>query len=75
MISGSCERVKRQEPQLDDDGEAYQRQICLNKDPGEWFRLDIQDCRDVVQCTEAVSVNIFHFLLNSLFGAMQGIVG
>ena len=32
--------------------------LCSNKGPGEWFRLAVTDCRDVIQCTEAVSVSL-----------------
>jgi len=38
---------------LEDETEAFTRQLCKGKEPGEWFRLSTKDCRDVIQCTEA----------------------
>lgn len=36
--------------------EDFTKALCAEKGPGEWFRLAVTDCRDVIQCTEAVSV-------------------
>ena len=47
------DREKRQA----DDPDAFLQGICAGKGPGEWFRLELKDCRDVYQCTEGVSEN------------------
>ncbi|RXG53573.1 hypothetical protein Avbf_16881 [Armadillidium vulgare] len=44
----SGEREKRQT----EDEAAFLHEICTGKGPGEWFRLELKDCRDVYQCTE-----------------------
>ncbi len=58
-------RVKRQEA----DEEELERQLCLDKGAGEWFRLETgaDKCRDVIQCTASVSV-----LVSCLSGLMMG---
>ena len=45
-------RIKRQ----DVDEEDLEKQLCLDKGAGEWFRLETGDdkCRDVIQCTASV---------------------
>ncbi|XP_066942872.1 chitin deacetylase 1-like isoform X2 [Macrobrachium rosenbergii] len=53
----SGEIVKRQaatvsEP-TEDEADAFTKELCRDKGAGEWFRLDLNDCRDVIQCTEA----------------------
>ncbi|KAB7498765.1 hypothetical protein Anas_06332 [Armadillidium nasatum] len=49
----SGEREKRQT----EDEAAFLHEICTGKGPGEWFRLELKDCRDVYQCTEGDSQN------------------
>jgi len=37
-----------------EDTEEYEKELCKEKDAGEWFRLVAEDgdgCRDVIQCT------------------------
>jgi len=45
-------RVKRE----DVDEEELEKQLCIDKGAGEWFRLETGDdkCRDVIQCTSSV---------------------
>nr|ALC79575.1 gastrolith protein 59 [Cherax quadricarinatus] len=51
----SSTRVKRQgvSEATEEEAEAFAKALCTNKGPGEWFRLAVTDCRDVIQCTEA----------------------
>lgn len=38
--------------------ESFEKELCKDKDAGEWFRLvagDGDNCRDVIQCTSSVS--------------------
>jgi len=51
-------RVKRQatteEPKKE---ESFEKELCKDKDAGEWFRLvagEGDNCRDVIQCTSSV---------------------
>ena len=46
-------RIKRE----DLDEEDLEKQLCLDKGAGEWFRLETGEdkCRDVIQCTASVS--------------------
>ncbi|XP_050711468.1 chitin deacetylase 1-like [Eriocheir sinensis] len=39
--------------ELDAQAEDFTKALCAEKGPGEWFRLAVTDCRDVIQCTEA----------------------
>lgn len=55
------DRVKRQasteEPKKE---ESFEKELCKDKDAGEWFRLvagEGDNCRDVIQCTSSVSLN------------------
>ena len=54
-------RIKRE----DIDDEDLEKQLCLDKGAGEWFRLETGDdkCRDVIQCTASVRSS-FIFILN-----------
>lgn len=55
-------RVKRQEATTAKNEESFEKELCKDKDAGEWFRLVAGDgdaCRDVIQCTS--SVIILHF--------------
>merc|ERR1712029_946741 len=49
VFAAEVHRVKRQEA----DEEELERQLCLDKGSGEWFRLETGEdkCRDVIQCT------------------------
>merc|ERR1711884_800508 len=49
VFAAEVHRVKRQEA----DEEELERQLCLDKGAGEWFRLETGEdkCRDVIQCT------------------------
>lgn len=51
-------RVKRQESTTArNDAESFEKELCKDKDAGEWFRLVAGDgdaCRDVIQCTSSV---------------------
>lgn len=56
----NSERVKRQatteEPKKE---ESFEKELCKDKDAGEWFRLvagEGDNCRDVIQCTSSVSI-------------------
>ncbi|XP_063608497.1 chitin deacetylase 1-like isoform X1 [Penaeus indicus] len=51
----AAERVKRQavSDTTEDESEAFKRELCKDKGAGEWFRLSLGDCRDVIQCTDA----------------------
>jgi len=38
--------------------ESFEKELCKDKDAGEWFRLvagEGDNCRDVIQCTSSVS--------------------
>ncbi|KAK4293656.1 hypothetical protein Pmani_033662 [Petrolisthes manimaculis] len=35
------------------DNDDFVKALCVGKGPGEWFRLSTDDCRNVIQCTEA----------------------
>lgn len=57
--ANTFERVKRQasteEPKKE---ESFEKELCKDKDAGEWFRLvagEGDNCRDVIQCTSSVS--------------------
>lgn len=57
--ASSYDRVKRQasteEPKKE---ESFEKELCKDKDAGEWFRLvagEGDNCRDVIQCTSSVS--------------------
>ncbi|XP_042211815.1 chitin deacetylase 1-like isoform X2 [Homarus americanus] len=45
--------VKRQAEGAGDEAEAFALALCSDKGAGEWFRLAVTDCRDVIQCTDA----------------------
>lgn len=56
------ERVKRQatteEPKKE---ESFEKELCKDKDAGEWFRLvagEGDNCRDVIQCTSSVGFTL-----------------
>lgn len=41
--------------------ESFEKELCKDKDAGEWFRLvagEGDNCRDVIQCTSSVSLHI-----------------
>ncbi|XP_036345107.1 chitin deacetylase 1-like [Rhagoletis pomonella] len=55
--TASAERVRRQatteEPKKE---ESFEKELCKDKDAGEWFRLvagEGDNCRDVIQCTSS----------------------
>lgn len=53
-------RTKRQsdEPKKE---ESFEKELCKDKDAGEWFRLvagEGDNCRDVIQCTSSVSAKL-----------------
>lgn len=54
------QRVKRQsEDSTKKTEESFEKELCKDKDAGEWFRLvagDGDNCRDVIQCTTSVSL-------------------
>ena len=63
-------RIKRE----DIDDEDLEKQLCLDKGAGEWFRLETGDdkCRDVIQCTASVrSSFIFRLNLTGYIIAMR----
>ena len=40
------------------EDDSFEKELCRGKEAGEWFRLQAGDgdnCRDVIQCTSAVS--------------------
>lgn len=52
-------RTKRQsdEPKKE---ESFEKELCKDKDAGEWFRLvagEGDNCRDVIQCTSSILFN------------------
>jgi hypothetical protein len=51
--------VKRQESTTAKTEESFEKEICKDKEAGEWFRLIAGEnndaCRDVIQCTSSVS--------------------
>ena len=54
----SALRVKRQDSTTQKNEESFEKELCKDKDAGEWFRLVAGDgdaCRDVIQCTSSVS--------------------
>merc|ERR1712008_429904 len=53
-VFGQSIRINQNEaPQQEDDEDELQRQLCKDKEAGEWFRLETgkKKCRDVIQCT------------------------
>lgn len=66
--TAAAERVKRQSDTTEDESEAFKRELCKDKGAGEWFRLSLGDCRDVIQCTDAVSVLVFVCVFLVFFG-------
>jgi len=41
--------------------ESFEKELCKDKDAGEWFRLvagEGDNCRDVIQCTSSVSYKL-----------------
>lgn len=43
--------------------ETFEQELCKGKDAGEWFRLvsgDGDNCRDVIQCTSSVSLELIN---------------
>lgn len=59
-------RVKRQsDDNKKTSPEDFEKELCKDKDAGEWFRLiagDGDNCRDVIQCTSSVSFELSLFL-------------
>jgi hypothetical protein len=59
-VSANVHRVKRQsEKEEKKTEESFEKELCKDKDAGEWFRLvagDSDNCRDVIQCTSSVSL-------------------
>lgn len=55
VVGGHCIRSKRQAESGDIDPDAIIRQLCADKGPGVWFRLNSgqDDCNTVAQCTSA----------------------
>jgi len=58
-LAMGAEREKRQaaEPAAEttfdeDSADAYTKLICSDKNPQEYFRFNVQDCRKVIQCTQ-----------------------
>lgn len=73
----AAHRVKRQQEEPKKE-ESFEKELCKDKEAGEWFRLVANDgdsCRDVIQCTSSVShlffeqkpVNHFYIMLISHF--------
>lgn len=64
-------RVKRQEATTAKNEESFEKELCKDKDAGEWFRLVAGDgdaCRDVIQCTSSVSgITVFFMLIVSSY--------
>jgi hypothetical protein len=57
QISAHALRVKRQDSTTARNEESFEKELCKDKDAGEWFRLVAGDgdaCRDVIQCTSSV---------------------
>lgn len=51
-------RIKRQAEETTKKEESFEKELCKDKDAGEWFRLvagEGDNCRDVIQCTSSVS--------------------
>ncbi|ETN67708.1 hypothetical protein AND_000413 [Anopheles darlingi] len=49
-------RVKRQAEETTKKEESFEKELCKDKDAGEWFRLvagEGDNCRDVIQCTSS----------------------
>lgn len=69
------QRVKRQAvtEETKKIEESFEKELCKDKDAGEWFRLvagDGDNCRDVIQCTSSVSFVLkftFAFMLIAAF--------
>lgn len=60
----SALRVKRQDSTTAKPEESFEKELCKDKDAGEWFRLVAGDgdaCRDVIQCTSSVSLMLMSF--------------
>lgn len=65
------QRTKRQADEtVKKSEESFEKELCKDKDAGEWFRLvagDGDNCRDVIQCTSSVSrITTFAFMQISL---------
>lgn len=63
------QRVKRQssDDTVKKTEESFEKELCKDKDAGEWFRLvagDGDNCRDVIQCTSSVSYLTARFYAN-----------
>ena len=57
-LTASALRVKRQDETTTKKEESFEKELCKDKDAGEWFRLvagESDNCRDVIQCTSSVS--------------------
>jgi hypothetical protein len=66
LSTASALRVKRQDSTTAKTEESFEKELCKDKDAGEWFRLVAGDgdaCRDVIQCTSSVSLSYFFFLM------------
>uniref|UniRef100_A0A182T143 Chitin-binding type-2 domain-containing protein n=1 Tax=Anopheles maculatus TaxID=74869 RepID=A0A182T143_9DIPT len=49
-------RIKRQAEETTKKEESFEKELCKDKDAGEWFRLvagEGDNCRDVIQCTSS----------------------
>lgn len=65
-FTASALRVKRQDSTTQKNEESFEKELCKDKDAGEWFRLVAGDgdaCRDVIQCTSSVG-GFFLFIKN-----------
>lgn len=62
------QRVKRQsDDTTKKTEESFEKELCKDKDAGEWFRLvagDGDNCRDVIQCTSSVSFTFVYMLIH-----------
>jgi hypothetical protein len=61
LSTASALRVKRQDSTTAKTEESFEKELCKDKDAGEWFRLVAGDgdaCRDVIQCTSSVSLTL-----------------
>lgn len=62
------QRVKRQSDDTTKKSEeSFEKELCKDKEAGEWFRLvagDGDNCRDVIQCTSSVSLFYLRFYAN-----------
>ena len=75
LSPSGAEREKRQaaEPAAEttfdeDSADAYTKLICSDKNPQEYFRFNVQDCRKVIQCTQVVGTTHFsHISVHSTF--------